>query len=171
MGLIISLGPVTHEIVQLNPNDNYNYGTFNCGNTALNNWIKTQAKQATRKDYSRTYIFREKNIPNIIIGYYCLSAYYVTNHTIGKMPNHIPAVKLGQLAIDLKYQGNRIGNLLIADSLLKTQSVRNIIGVKLLLVDAIYPEVVPYYLNLGFYHLLDPVLYPNNYCELFTLII
>jgi GNAT superfamily N-acetyltransferase len=65
------------------------------------------------------------------------------------MPDPIPVVVLGRLAIDRAYQGQGLGRALFRDANLRVLQAADIIGVRGLLVDAISEEAKVFYLALG----------------------
>ena len=46
--------------------------TFDCGNEALNNYLKLMANQQSQKDNSRTYILEDTVNKDRIVGFYTL---------------------------------------------------------------------------------------------------
>lgn len=66
------------------------------------------------------------------------------------MPDPIPVIILGRLAIDARYQGRRLGSALLKDAMLRTLSVANDVGIRGLLVHAISENAKQFYLQYGF---------------------
>ena len=66
------------------------------------------------------------------------------------MPEPIPVIVLGRLAVDLQFQGQRLGAALLRDAMLRTLSVSRHIGVRALLVHAISEDARQFYLAYGF---------------------
>ncbi len=46
---------------------------FDCGISALTNWLQTMARQHQKKSISRTYVLVDDAQPSRIIGYYTLA--------------------------------------------------------------------------------------------------
>ena len=65
------------------------------------------------------------------------------------MPDPIPIVVLGRLAIDRSQQGKGLGRALLRDAGLRVVQAAGIIGVRGVLVDAISDEAKAFYLALG----------------------
>ena len=66
------------------------------------------------------------------------------------MPNPIPAMVLGRLAVHLEHQGQGIGRGLLKDAVLRTFKVSQEVGVKALLVHAISGSAKHFYKRYGF---------------------
>jgi predicted GNAT family N-acyltransferase len=111
---------------------------FNCGVPALNEWLKHRAIPNHLGGASRSYVIcRDKTV----LGYYCLSAGAVTNASATgsirrNMPDPIPAIVLGRLAIDLSVKGHGLGAGLLLHAIEQTQVAAKIIGARALLVHA-----------------------------------
>lgn len=63
----------------------------------------------------------------------------------------IPALKIGRLAVQKDYQGRGIGSALIRFSIDKALSIAELVGCRLLTLDA-YPDKVDWYERRGFLH-------------------
>lgn len=66
------------------------------------------------------------------------------------MPEPIPVMVLGRLAVDRKWQGGGLGSGLLRDALLRTYNVSKQVGVRALLVHALSEEAKNFYLFHGF---------------------
>ncbi|MDP1975971.1 MAG: GNAT family N-acetyltransferase [Alphaproteobacteria bacterium] len=66
------------------------------------------------------------------------------------MPDPIPVMILGRLAIDKNYQQMGLGTALLKDALLRTSQAADIIGIKAVLVHAIDQNAVHFYQERGF---------------------
>lgn len=92
---------------------------------------------------------------NQVIGYYALAAGSVDNKEAPgnikrNMPNPIPILVLGRLAIDKKYQGMRLGSQLLKDALLRAIAVSEHVAFKAVLVHALSEEAKQFYEHYGF---------------------
>jgi len=70
------------------------------------------------------------------------------------MPQQIPAVILGRLAIDAGWQGTGLGRLLLADVTKRSLRAAHEISARLLVVHAISPAAEAFYIRHGFTRLL-----------------
>jgi GNAT superfamily N-acetyltransferase len=66
------------------------------------------------------------------------------------MPEPVPLMVLGRLAIETKMQGQGLGSALLKDALLRTLSVSREVGVRAMLVHAISEEARRFYLHYAF---------------------
>jgi len=66
------------------------------------------------------------------------------------MPDPIPVVVLGRLAVDLAYQGHGIGRALIRDAGRRITHAAEAIGLRGLIVHAISEEAKVFYKRMGF---------------------
>ena len=89
------------------------------------------------------------------MGYYALASGSVERlaspRSIARnMPEPIPVMVLGRLAIDSRLQGQRLGPALLKDALLRTLSVSKDVGIRAILVHAISEEAWRFYEYYGF---------------------
>ena len=127
--------------------------TFDCGVSALNDWLNTRAIANEKAGDSRTYVVVDSET-NQIVGYYALSASALERTTItGKLarnaPNPIPVVLLGRLAVDLSARGLGLGRDLLADALHRAQAGAAIIGARALVTEAKDVEAADFYRHNG----------------------
>jgi GNAT superfamily N-acetyltransferase len=125
---------------------------FESGNETLDHWLHHKAWPNDRSDASRTYVVCEGSH---VVAYYCLSTGSIDRgEATGKlrrnMPDPIPVMILGRLAVDLAWQRHGLGAALLQDALFRTIQVSEIAGVKALLVHAISEEAIAFYKKWGF---------------------
>ena len=133
---------------------------FDCGRQELNDWLRQVARQHQEKGLSRTYVATLDEAPNNICGYYALTLAELENRNLPitwrkKMPHRIPGVKLGRLAVDKRFQGKVLGDLLLVDALTRAQRIYAEAGGIGLFVDALDEQAAGYYRNFGFAALPD----------------
>ncbi|WP_373543748.1 GNAT family N-acetyltransferase, partial [Chamaesiphon sp.] len=92
---------------------------------------------------------------DIVIGYYCLSSAAIDRIELPKakqrnMPDPIPAALIGRLAVDLRYQGRKIGLSLLQDALDRIITASQSIGVAYILVHALDDGAKRFYEVNGF---------------------
>jgi len=63
---------------------------------------------------------------------------------------HDPLCRLGRLAVDVQYQGKRLGELLLMDAVRRVRSIQEHAGVVGLFVDAIGEQAARFYAHFGF---------------------
>ncbi len=125
---------------------------FDSGNAELNDWLKRRALKNEDTGASRTYVV---NIDQKIIAYYCLANGSVLNSVApGKvrrnMPEPIPVIVIGRLAVDCNWQGKGIGRALVRDAVLRTLQAAEIAGIRAIVVHAISEPAKEFYQKYGF---------------------
>ena len=125
---------------------------FDCGNDVLDDWLIKRALKNQNSGASRTFVICQDNQ---VIGYYALASGSVERMATPKsiarnMPEPIPVMVLGRLAIDSNMQGQRLGSALLKDALLRVLSVSKNVGIRAILVHAISEDAKRFYLSYGF---------------------
>lgn len=126
--------------------------TFDSGNSQLDEWLKRRALKNESEGASRTYVLCDRQA---VIAYYGLvnGAVAHTSAT-GKvrrnMPDPIPVMVIGRLAVDRNWQGRGIGRALLRDAILRTLQAAEIAGIRAILVHAISEDAKLFYQKCGF---------------------
>ncbi|MBD1821072.1 GNAT family N-acetyltransferase [Cyanobacteria bacterium FACHB-DQ100] len=125
---------------------------FDSGNTQLDDWLKRRALKNAAEGASRTYVLCEGDQ---VIGYYCLANGAVaqteaTGRIRRNMPDPIPVMVIGRLAVDRQWQGQGIGRALLRDAILRTLQAAEIAGIRAILVHVISDEAKQFYEKCGF---------------------
>lgn len=94
-----------------------------------------------------------------IVGYYCLSQFSVKlsdlpREMVAGLPRypHVPATLLGRLAVDKRYRGKGIGELLLMDALNRCLSVSKEVACAAIIVDS-KDDAKDFYVKYGFIEL------------------
>ena len=66
------------------------------------------------------------------------------------MPDPIPTVLLGRLAVARSHQGKGMARALVRDAILRTLQAAEIAGIRVLLVHALDEDAAAFYRHLGF---------------------
>jgi GNAT superfamily N-acetyltransferase len=124
---------------------------FRSGETALDAWLVERALKNERASASRTYVICQARK---VVGYYCLAAGAIAHGVAPKkltrnMPDPIPVLVLGRLAIDQRWQNQGLGKDLLRDAVRRTLHASEIAGVAALLVHAISDQAKRFYLSRG----------------------
>lgn len=124
---------------------------FSSGVPALDEWLTRRARSNAQSGASHTYVACDGDV---VVGYYALAAGAVEVTTAPgrfrrNMPDPIPVIVLGRLAIHLPYKGQGLGRALFRDAGLRVLQAADIVGVRGLLVDAISEDAKAFYLALG----------------------
>jgi len=125
--------------------------SFDCGVSALNNYLKQYALQNQKKHAARTYVATRGNR---IVGYYSLAYGSVSleeaPQTV-KLPRHpIPVILLARMAVDSTEQRSGLGAALLNDALLRTIQAAEIAGLRAVLVHAKEDSAKRFYEKFGF---------------------
>ncbi len=126
--------------------------SFDCGEPSLNEWIKKRAHKNEELGGSRTYVICERDV---VIGYYALATGSIDHHKAPSslkrnMPDPVPVMILGRLAIDQNHQSKGLGSSLLRDALLRTLQASQIAGIKAIMVEAISDGAKSFYKKYGF---------------------
>lgn len=133
-------------------NDQHHLDLFCCGHDALDHWLKKQAIRNQKNHGSKTFVIA---CGHKVVGYYALAAGSVERQDVSKniarnMPDPIPMIVLGRLAVDKSMQGKSLGKALLKDALLRSLNVANDIALKAVLVHAIDDQARMFYQKFGF---------------------
>ena len=139
--------------------EDYIFGDFDCGNKDLNEFLLKDSKVYMDRRLAVTYIIESDNDT---VGYFSVSNDKLTVREVDKSAwrkikrffNHekhrsdYPAVKVGRLAVNKKYQGSDIGSDIL--NFIKSMFVhKNRTGCVFVTVDALR-EALPFYLKNSF---------------------
>ena len=136
-----SLISVDHELVD-----------FNSGEPSLDEWLKKRAIKNHASGASRCFVISDDKE---VVGYYCLSAGAISRESVPKamrrnMPDPLPVLVLGRLAIDKKYHNKGLGSALLRDAMIRSISVARDAGVFAILVHFISEQAKRFYMSRGF---------------------
>lgn len=125
---------------------------FDSGVPELDNWLKRRALQNEASGASRTYVV---SAGARVVGYYALATGAIAQHeATGKvrrnMPEPIPVMVLGRLAVDREHQRKGLGSGLLKDALLRTINAASIAGIRAILLHAISDDAKRFYEKAGF---------------------
>ncbi len=129
---------------------------FDCGVSALNHYLRSQAAQHHRSGIATTHVLCDDSAPARILGFYSLAAAQVQLGDLSpadqqRLPRYpIPAARLARLAVALSEQRRGLGAALLQDAVKRCLDLRTQIGVRLLVVDAKDPEAAGFYASFGF---------------------
>lgn len=128
-------------------------GDFICGESLLDEWLKRRALANQASGASRTFVVADAE--GRVAGYYSLAAGAVSHReaTGGvrrNMPDPVPVLVLGRLAVDCLYQGKKLGAALLRDAVRRAASVAQDAGVRALLVHALDEHASEFCLHYGF---------------------
>src|ERR1019366_4186025 len=127
---------------------------FRCGEDALDRYFQTQATQDIRRRMANCFVAVEVATGHIT-AYYTLSSASIPmvdlpQEETKRLPRYpsLPAVRIGRLAGDQKFQGRGLGAALLADA--AHRAVHADIAAFTLLVDAKNEQAIAFYQRHGF---------------------
>lgn len=125
---------------------------FDCGETSLDQWLVRRALANQQAGASRTFVVC---IGQTVVAYYCLAAGAVTieqstSRLRRNMPDPVPVIILGRLAVARQVQNRGIGRALLRDALFRAAQAADAIGVRGVLVHALSESAAAFYEKAGF---------------------
>ncbi|TWT77300.1 Acetyltransferase (GNAT) family protein [Posidoniimonas polymericola] len=127
---------------------------FDCGIPPLNDYLHKQAGQDERRRFAACYLLVDAATSEVA-GYYTLAAGSVLlgdlpQATAKKLPRYpsVPVVRIGRLAVDQRYQGKKLGGVLLVDAIQRAASTD--VGVYAVIVDAKDEAAATFYEHHGF---------------------
>jgi ribosomal protein S18 acetylase RimI-like enzyme len=139
---------------------NHNRQSFDCGRIELNNWLRQVARQHQDKGLSKTFVAVGNEEPTDICGFYALTLAEMDRRFLPeayqkRLPQRIPGVRLGRLAVDMRYRKKGWGELLLVDAISRAQRIHQDAGVVGLFVDALDEQASTFYRHYGFLAMPD----------------
>jgi GNAT superfamily N-acetyltransferase len=127
---------------------------FSCGVAPLDRYLQTQATQDIRRRVAACYVAVEPS-SNKIAGYYTLAAGGVALSDLPeplakRLPRYpsVPVARLGRLAVDQAYRGQKLGGALLWDA--GGRALRSELVAFALVVDAKDDQAEAFYRHHGF---------------------
>ncbi len=125
---------------------------FDSGELSLNEWLKKRAFKNHVTGASHCFVLCAGKD---VIGYYSLSAGAISHEATPKpmrrnMPNPLPVLLLGRLAVDKRYHNQGIGQALLRDAMMRAVNVSGDADVFAILVHALSNQAKQFYLSRGF---------------------
>jgi predicted N-acetyltransferase YhbS len=125
---------------------------FDSGVATLDEWLKRRARRNEAEGASRTFV---TCAGRRVVGYYSLAAGSIlhvqaTGRVSRNMPEPVPVLLLGRLAVDRAWHGKGIGADLLQDAVLRAIGAAETIGIRAILVHAISDGAKAFYLKHGF---------------------
>jgi ribosomal protein S18 acetylase RimI-like enzyme len=134
--------------------DQHDRKDFDCGNPALTDYFQLRASQDVRRRIAFCYVAVDLATDRVA-GFYTLAACGIMLSdlpatTAKRLPRYpsIPAVRIGRLAVDRRFQGNRLGGALLYDGLSRT--AKSGVAAFAVIVDAKDEQAVGFYEHHGF---------------------
>lgn len=129
---------------------------FSTSQASLVLFLKQQARQEMTKGVSVTYVMRLSDAFQIS-GFYSISAHSVRatdlpETLVRKLPRYpqIPALLIGRLAVDSRFQGQGLGSMLLYNALERAWETSHLVGAVAVVVDAIDEAATRFYTRFDF---------------------
>jgi GNAT superfamily N-acetyltransferase len=127
---------------------------FSCGSAPLDHFFERQVSQDIRRRITACYV-AVCNVSNQIAGFYTLFAAQISvtqlldcfKKNFPRYPS-VPTVRIGRLAIDMKFQGQGLGSTLLINAIYR--SIRADIAAYAVIVDAKNEGAIAFYRHHGF---------------------
>ncbi|MDE0052442.1 MAG: GNAT family N-acetyltransferase [Rhodospirillales bacterium] len=125
---------------------------FNSGDSSIDTWLRSKAHLNEAKGGARTYVICDGAR---VVGFYSLAASAVERRRLSSrvsrnMPEPVPVIMLGQLAVDTRHQGLGLGAGLLADAVRRSLAAANLIGARAVVVQAVNERAKSFYERFGF---------------------
>lgn len=144
---------------------------FDCGEPALNAYLKNLARQHQKRGFSVPYVALKLESEEVI-GFYTLASTALLPdqalHSVFprlKLPPNLPwpAILLGRFAVQTSQQGQGLGKLLLVDALTRVVVLAKQIGTIGVLVDAKTSNAADFYQRNGFTPLHPATVWPQRH--------
>jgi len=127
---------------------------FRCGEDALDRYFQIHVTQDIRRRIANCFVAVEA-VTSDVAAYYTISAASIALTDLPaeetrRLPRYptVPAVRIGRLAVDQRFQGRGLGAALLADA--ATRTLKADAAAFTLLVDAKNDQAIAFYQRFGF---------------------
>jgi GNAT superfamily N-acetyltransferase len=132
---------------------------FSCGTETLDRYFKTQVTQDVRRHVTHCFVAVDA-ATGTVAGYYTLAAASIPTPELPeavtrKLPRYpsLPAIRVGRLAVDLRFRAAGLGGALLADA--AARGLQADVAAFAMLVDAKDEAAVAFYEHHGFQRLVS----------------
>lgn len=126
---------------------------FDCGDAALNEFLRRYARQQQERDFSRTYVVLADDAATVT-AFVSVSVAQVGTASLPaelKLPRYpVPVLRIGRLAVDRRAQGKQLGRDLMRFALNLALELAARVGIHAVVVDAKNEASREFYVRLGF---------------------
>lgn len=128
---------------------------MNGRHSSLDDWLRDRAL-ASEGQSARTYIVCDTADGNRVVGYYTITTAMEQRIALPSaklrrgMPDMVPLLLIGRLAVDTDYHGIGLGADLLANALNRCAAVSEIAGARAVIVHAIDKKATAFYARYGF---------------------
>lgn len=138
----------------------HDVATFDCGNSDLDHWFKTTARQHQKNGTSKTFVLVDDEQPTVIIGFVTMTIRVVTpkedlpRTMAKKLPANVSRYTLARLAVSVSAQKQGHGEYLLFEAMERAYRASKLVGGFALFVDA-KDGAASFYAKYGFVPLPD----------------
>lgn len=130
----------------------HNISDFDCGDVALNEWLRRRAARNQDEGSSRTWVVSDNTR---VVAFYASSTAAIaraeaTKRAARNQPDPLPAMLLGRLGVDRHHQRLGLAEALLKHFLLKALKVAEYTGLRLVLVHAKNDQAASFYRHYRF---------------------
>jgi GNAT superfamily N-acetyltransferase len=149
--------------------EDHDLALFQCSEPALDDWLRRRALQNEESGASRTYVV---SAGRRVVAYYALAVGAVAHagapgRIRRNMPDPVPVMIIGRLAVDHEFHGRGLGQGLLRDAVLRTLQAAEIAGIRAILVHAMSSDAQRFYERHGFVRSpIDPMMLMITLAEL-----
>lgn len=116
----------------------HDLAAFDSGSPLLDDWLRRRALRNEAAGASRTYVVCQGSR---VVAFYCLAAGAVAldwapGRVRRNMPDPVPVIVLGRLAVDRALKGRSLGRNLVRDAVMRTLQAADVAGIRAILVHA-----------------------------------
>lgn len=122
---------------------------------ALDQWLRERAHSSEGLS-ARTYVVCPTDEPDRVVGYFSISAAVEQRNVLPtaklrrRMPDQVPLLLIGRLAVDAPWRGRGVGPALLRDALTRCLAASEIAGARGVVAHAIDEAAVGFYERYGF---------------------
>jgi GNAT superfamily N-acetyltransferase len=122
---------------------------------SLDQWLRERA-QSSEGLSARTYVACARDEPARVVGYFSIAAAVEQRNALTSaklrrgMPEQVPLLLIGRLAVDAQWRGRGLGSALLADVLRRCLAASEIAGVRGVVTHAIDEAAAEFYQRHGF---------------------
>lgn len=133
---------------------------FDCGHPFLNEYLRQFARQNSDGGTARAYVAVPTEGKRVV-GYYTLAAgavgfQHLPTEWRRRLPQYpVPVARIGELAVDRRFQGQGLGGVLMLDAFERIAAASNEVAVWAVVVDPIDRAAADLYRRFGFESLMD----------------
>jgi GNAT superfamily N-acetyltransferase len=128
--------------------------------SSLDDWLRDRAPVSEGLS-ARTYVVCDVTKPDRVVGYYAISTAMEQRTALPSaklrrgMPEQVPLLLIGRLAIDRAFRGIGLGPELLSDALRRCLAASDIVGARGVVAHAIDDDAIRFYQRHGF--MLSPL--------------